>query len=171
MSVDSGDALVGTGLRELGGHDLLDGQDDTILASDTDRGAAVLYSLDGIFDLEVAAVGGEDGVGEIVTRSYRRLWTGVSVSSRSGWGCLWDEAAVEGELAGGVGRDRRGAGAAAAAAAAAEAGAGAYHDEGKSRVPREGDDGDGAVLEGSCGGRGSRSRLEEMDYGGWDGWR
>lgn len=73
MSVDGSDSLVGTRLRQLGCDDFLDCQYDAILASYADGCAAVLYRLDGIFDLEVTAVGGEDGIGEIVARAYRRL--------------------------------------------------------------------------------------------------
>lgn len=73
MLVDGGDPLVGAGLQQLRGDDLLDGQHDAVLTADADRCAAVLHRLDCIFDLEVAAVRGEDGVGEIVARSYRRL--------------------------------------------------------------------------------------------------
>lgn len=73
MSIDGGDAFVGFWLQQLGCDELLDGEDDAVLAADADGGAAILDSLDGIFDLEVAAVGGEDGVLEIVTRPYRGL--------------------------------------------------------------------------------------------------
>lgn len=73
MSVHRCDALVGAGLQQLGSYDLLDGQYDAILASDADGCAAVLDRLDGVLDLEVSAVGGKDGVGEIVACSYRRL--------------------------------------------------------------------------------------------------
>lgn len=62
MPIDGGDALVGAMLEQLGRDHLLDGQHDAVLAPDADRGAAVLDRLDGILDLEVAAVGGEDGV-------------------------------------------------------------------------------------------------------------
>jgi len=73
MSINRRDALVGAMLEQLGCDHLLYSQDDAIFAADADRGAAVLDRLDGVFDLEVAAVGGEDGVCEIVARSYRRL--------------------------------------------------------------------------------------------------
>lgn len=74
MLVNRRDPLVGAGLQQLRGDDLLDGQHDAVLAADADRRAAVLYRLDGVLDLEIAAVGGEDGVGEIVACSYRRLF-------------------------------------------------------------------------------------------------
>lgn len=70
MFVYCGNPLIGTGLEQLRGDDLLDGEDDAILAADADRRAAVLYGLYGVLDLEIAAVGGEDGVGEIVARAY-----------------------------------------------------------------------------------------------------
>jgi len=74
MPIHGSNALVGSRLEQLRCDDLLYGEHDAILAPDADRGAAVLDRLDGIFDLEVAAVGGEDGVCEIVTCSYRRLY-------------------------------------------------------------------------------------------------
>jgi hypothetical protein len=81
MPVNSRNALVGVGLEQLGCDDLLDGQHDAVLAPDADRGAAVLDGLDGVLDLEIAAIGGEDGVGEVVARAYRRLRVGGSVSA------------------------------------------------------------------------------------------
>lgn len=57
MSVNSSDALVGVWFPQLGGDDLLDGEDDALLATDADGCAAILDGLDGILDLEVAAVG------------------------------------------------------------------------------------------------------------------
>jgi hypothetical protein len=79
MPVDGGDALVGVGLEQLGCDDLLDSQHDAVLAPDADGGAAVLDGLDGVLDLEVAPIGGEDGVGEVVARAYRRLLVEMSV--------------------------------------------------------------------------------------------
>lgn len=73
MAVDGGDSLVGAGLQELGGHHLFDGEDDAVLAVDADGGAAILDGLDGVLDLEVAAVRGEDGVEEVVAGAYGRL--------------------------------------------------------------------------------------------------
>lgn len=70
MSVNSGNALVGVLLHELACDELLHCQNNTILASNADRSAAVLDSLGGIFDLEVTAIGGEDGVGKIVAGAY-----------------------------------------------------------------------------------------------------
>jgi hypothetical protein len=77
VSIDCCDALVGALFEELGCDDLLDGQHDAVLAPDADRGAAVLDRLHGVLDLEVAAIGGEDGVGEIVACAYRRLYFGA----------------------------------------------------------------------------------------------
>ena len=70
VPINSADALVGARLEQLGGDHLLYGEDDALLASDADRGAAVLDRLDGVLDLEVAAIGGEDGVEQVVTRAY-----------------------------------------------------------------------------------------------------
>lgn len=60
MAVDGSDSLVGAGLQELGSDDLFDGEDDAVLAADADGGTAILDGLDGVLNLEVAAVGGED---------------------------------------------------------------------------------------------------------------
>jgi hypothetical protein len=73
VAVDGGDALVRTSLPQFGGYDLLNGKNDAILAPDADGRATVLDGLDGVLDLEVAAIGGEDGVGKIVARAYGRL--------------------------------------------------------------------------------------------------
>lgn len=70
ISVNRGDALVGVLLHEFAGDELLHCQNNAILASNADRCAAVLDGFGGVFDLEVAAVGGEDGVGEIVAGAY-----------------------------------------------------------------------------------------------------
>jgi hypothetical protein len=68
-----GNTLVGTLLEQLGGDDLLDGQNDALLAPDADRCAAILDRLDRVLNLEITAVGREDGVGKVVARAYRRL--------------------------------------------------------------------------------------------------
>lgn len=73
VPVYGGDALVGARLQELGCDHLLDCQHNALLAPDADRGAAILDRFDGVLNLKVAAIGGEDGVGEIVARAYRRL--------------------------------------------------------------------------------------------------
>lgn len=73
MTVDSGDAAVGTGLQQLGADNLFDSEDNTVAAADANGGAAIFDGLVGVFDLEVAAVGREDGVGEIVAGSYGGL--------------------------------------------------------------------------------------------------
>lgn len=74
MPVDCRNALVGALLEQLGCDNLLRRQHDAVLAADADRGAAVFNCLDGIFDLEVAAIGGENGVGKIVACSYGSLF-------------------------------------------------------------------------------------------------
>lgn len=73
MPIHRCDALVCVGLQQLRCDDLLDGQDDAIFAPNADGCAAVFDRLDGVLDLEVPAVGREDGVGEIVACAYRRL--------------------------------------------------------------------------------------------------
>ena len=74
MLVDSRYALIRVGFQQLACDELLHGEHDAIFAADTDGRAAVLDCLDCVLDLEVAAIGGEDGVGEIVARAYRGLW-------------------------------------------------------------------------------------------------
>lgn len=73
MVVYRGNALVGSRLKQLRCDNLFDSQDNAVLAADTNRRAAVLYSLDGVLDLEVASIWREDGVEQVVTRSYRGL--------------------------------------------------------------------------------------------------
>lgn len=81
MPVDGGDALVCAWFQQLGCDGLLDGQDDAIFAPDADGCAPVLDCLDGVLDLEISTVGGEDGVGEIVACSYRSLYVSLIVIS------------------------------------------------------------------------------------------
>lgn len=73
MGVNGCDALVGTRFQQLRGDDLFDSKDDAILAPDTDGGTTILDSLDGVLDLEVAAVRREDGVEQVVTCADGRL--------------------------------------------------------------------------------------------------
>lgn len=73
MSIHSRNPLVCSRLQQLARNQLLDRKHHTVFAADSDRRVAVLNSLHGIFDLEVAAVGGEDRVLEIVACAYRRL--------------------------------------------------------------------------------------------------
>lgn len=65
--------LVRIFLEQSACHELLERQHNAILAANSNCGAAVLNGLDCVFYLEVSAIGGEDGVGKIVARSYRRL--------------------------------------------------------------------------------------------------
>lgn len=62
MVVYRGNALVGPRLKQLRCDDLFDGEDDAVLAADTNRRAAVLDRLDGVLYLEVASIWREDGV-------------------------------------------------------------------------------------------------------------
>lgn len=73
VSVNRCNALVCARLQQLRCDDLLDRQNNAIFAPDADRCASILDCLHCILDLEVSAVGGENGIGEIVTCSYRRL--------------------------------------------------------------------------------------------------
>lgn len=70
IPVNSGYPLVGILLQQLARYQLLQGQNDAVLAPYTNRRASVLDGFDCVFDLEVAAIGGEDRVGQIVTRTY-----------------------------------------------------------------------------------------------------
>ncbi len=76
VTINGTDALVGASLGQLRRNHLFNGQDDTLVAADADGCAAILYRLDGVFDLEVAAIGREDGVEQIVPGSYRGLRKG-----------------------------------------------------------------------------------------------
>lgn len=73
VSIHSRNPLVCTRLQQLARNQLLDRKHHTVFAADSDSGVAVLDSLHGIFNLEVAAVRGEDRVLEIVACAYRRL--------------------------------------------------------------------------------------------------
>ena len=73
MSVNSCDALVCSRLQQLAGNELLNCENNSVLAPDADGSVAVLDCLHGVLDLKVASIWGEDGVLEIVTRTYRRL--------------------------------------------------------------------------------------------------
>ena len=73
MGIDGSDSLVGTRFQQLGRNDLLDSENDAILGADADGRASILDSLHCVLDLEVAAVGGEDGVEQVIARSYGRL--------------------------------------------------------------------------------------------------
>lgn len=90
MVVYRGNALVGSRLKQLRCDDLFDSQDDAVLAADTNRRATVLDRLDGVFYLEVASIWREDGVEQVVTRSYRGLDGCDAVVSFLGSGCSWD---------------------------------------------------------------------------------
>jgi hypothetical protein len=70
MSVDCCNTLVGSRLEQLAGDHLLDCQHNTIFTPDANRCSAILYRLGCIFDLEVSSIWREDGVGEIVARTY-----------------------------------------------------------------------------------------------------
>lgn len=78
MGVDGGDPLVGARLLELGCDHLLDGEDNTVLATDADGCASILDGLNSVLDLEIATIGREDGVEQVVTCADRRLRDGIS---------------------------------------------------------------------------------------------
>ena len=73
IAIDRCYPLVCAGLQELGGDDLFAGENDAVSRSDTDAGAAVLHRFNGVFDLKVASIGGEDGVGEVIAGADRGL--------------------------------------------------------------------------------------------------
>jgi hypothetical protein len=60
MAVHSGYPLVCAWLQKLAGDNLLDSQDNAVLAPNTYGGSAILDSFDSIFDLEISAIWGED---------------------------------------------------------------------------------------------------------------
>ena len=70
VSVNGRDAVVGAWFQKFAGDDLLHGEDHAIFTSDPDGCAAVLHRLHRILDLEVSAVGGENGVGKIIAGAY-----------------------------------------------------------------------------------------------------
>lgn len=70
MSVDRSDSLVRAGLEQLRRDHFLDREHDAVLAPDADGCAAVLDGLHRVLDLEIPPVGGEDGVGQVIARSY-----------------------------------------------------------------------------------------------------
>jgi hypothetical protein len=70
VAVDGGDALVGVLFEQFGGDEFFEGEDHAVGAADSDGGAPVFDRFDGVFDLEVAAVWGEDAVGEVVAGAY-----------------------------------------------------------------------------------------------------
>ena len=70
VAVDGRDALVRVFFEKLGCDEFFEREDYAIAASDSDGGAPVFDGFDGVFDLEVAAVGAEDGVGEVVAGAY-----------------------------------------------------------------------------------------------------
>jgi len=77
-------SLVCIGFEEFGGYDLFYRENDTMLGADADAGTAVFDRFNCIFDLEVAAVGRKDRIGEIVTGPNRRLQE-IRVSALGHW--------------------------------------------------------------------------------------
>ena len=70
VAVHSCYPLVRAWLEELAADELLESEYDAILALNANRCATVLDRLDRVFDLEVSTIGGEDRVGQVVTRAY-----------------------------------------------------------------------------------------------------
>ena len=70
MPIDGRDAFVGVFFEELGGDEFFEREDDSVGAADSYCCPAVFDGFDGVFDLEVAAVGAEDAVGEVVASAY-----------------------------------------------------------------------------------------------------
>jgi hypothetical protein len=55
-----------------------------MFGADSNAGAAVFDCFDCVFDLKVAAVGGEDRIGEVITCPYRGLQE-IRVSAMELW--------------------------------------------------------------------------------------
>ena len=72
VSVDAEDPLVGVGLVQLRLDDLLDSEDDSVLAPQRHRRPRVVHGLPRVVDLEDAAVGGELRRVEVVPGADRR---------------------------------------------------------------------------------------------------
>ena len=70
IAVDGRDALVGVFFEQFGGDEFFEREDDAVGAADSDCRPPVFHRFDGVFDLEVAAVGAEDAVGEVVAGAY-----------------------------------------------------------------------------------------------------
>lgn len=88
MPVNCSNTLVCSSLQQLACDDLLNSQNYAILAPNANRGSAVLYRLDCIFDLEVPTVGREYRVREIVARTNGSLLR-----------LAWDELCIAGHEA------------------------------------------------------------------------
>jgi hypothetical protein len=73
VPVHGGYPVVGILLHQFASHELLEREHHAILAADADCGPSILDRLHCVFDLEVAAIGGEDGIGQIVACTYRGL--------------------------------------------------------------------------------------------------
>lgn len=73
MPVDRRYPLVRVLFQQFARDKFFQREHDAIFAPDPNCCATVLDRFHSVFDLEVAAIGGEDGVGEIVAGSYGRL--------------------------------------------------------------------------------------------------
>ena len=70
ISINCSYPFVRVRFEQFGAYDLFYSKDDAMFGADSNAGTAAFDCLDSIFDLKVAAVGGEDRIREIVTGSY-----------------------------------------------------------------------------------------------------
>jgi hypothetical protein len=73
VSIHRSYSFVRIRFKEFGGYDLFYSEDDAMLGADANTGPAVFDCFNGVFDLEVAAVGRKDRIGEIVASPDRGL--------------------------------------------------------------------------------------------------
>ena len=83
IPVHSSYPLIRILLQQLARDELLQRQHHAILTPYADCCTPILDSLHCVFDLEVAAIGGEDGVGEVVASAYRGLYETFSIRNDS----------------------------------------------------------------------------------------
>ena len=70
IPIHSSYPLIRIFLEQFACDELFQSKNDPIFTSYADGCAAVFYRFHGVLDLEVAAIGGEDGVGEVVACAY-----------------------------------------------------------------------------------------------------
>ena len=70
ISINRSYPFVRIWFEQFGAYDLFYGKDDAMFGADSDAGTAAFDCLDGVFDLKVAAVGGEDRIRQIIAGPY-----------------------------------------------------------------------------------------------------